>query len=91
MPFPPALKEAHPPLLEEPEPKRKKLDDSALISEDEFLVEHLGPARDNVSIPNLDGGNVKGQLLEITMQSLAEPVSSLKEKNAGKIQLPPNK
>lgn len=50
-----------------------------------------GPARINVSVPNLDEGNLKGQVLEITMQSLSETVGSLKEKIAGEIQLPANK
>ena len=37
-PLPP--EEAPPPLPEEPEPKRQKLDDSALIPEDQFLAQH---------------------------------------------------
>ncbi|KAL2497979.1 putative splicing factor 3A subunit 1 [Abeliophyllum distichum] len=35
--------------------------------------------------------NLKGKVLEITVQSLSETVGSLKEKIAGKIQLPANK
>ena len=50
-----------------------------------------GPARVSVSVPNVDEGNLKGQLLEITVQSLSETVDSLKEKIAGEIQLPANK
>lgn len=50
-----------------------------------------GPARINVSVPNLDEGNLKGQVLEIAVQSLSETVGSLKEKIAGEIQLPANK
>ncbi|KAL3520304.1 hypothetical protein ACH5RR_018453 [Cinchona calisaya] len=88
---PPPPEEAPPPLPEEPEPKRQKLDDSVLIPEDQFLARHLGPARISVSVPNLDEGNMKGQVLEITMQSLSETVSSLKEKIAGEVQLPANK
>ena len=50
-----------------------------------------GPARVSVSVPNVDEGNLKGQLLEITVLSLSETVGSLKEKIAGEIQLPANK
>ncbi|KAL6292551.1 hypothetical protein ACE6H2_000693 [Prunus campanulata] len=91
MPPPPPPEEAPPPLPEEPEPKRQKLDDSMLISEDQFLAQHPGPVRITVSVPNVDEGNLKGQLLEITVQSLSETVGSLKEKISGEIQLPANK
>ncbi|GLT34580.1 hypothetical protein SLA2020_090880 [Shorea laevis] len=91
VPPPPPPEEAPPPLPEEPEPKRQKLDDSALIPEDQFLAQHPGPVRITVSVPNLDEGNLRGQLLEITVQSLSETVGSLKEKIAGEIQLPANK
>ncbi|KAM7251222.1 hypothetical protein ACFE04_023105 [Oxalis oulophora] len=91
MPPPPPPEEAPPPLPEEPEPKRQKMDDTVLIPEDQFLAQHPGLARIIVSVPNHDEGNLKGQLLEITMQSLSETVSSLKEKISGEIQLPANK
>lgn len=91
MPPPPPPEEAPPPLPEEPEPKRQKLDDLMLIPEDQFLAQHPGPLRINVSVPNVDEGNLKGQVLEITVQSLSETVGSLKEKIAGEIQLPANK
>ncbi|GKV39254.1 hypothetical protein SLEP1_g47058 [Rubroshorea leprosula] len=91
VPPPPPPEEAPPPLPEEPEPKRQKLDDSTLIPEDQFLAQHPGPVRITVSVPNLDEGNLRGQLLEITVQALSETVGSLKEKIAGEIQLPANK
>ncbi|XP_052207445.1 probable splicing factor 3A subunit 1 [Diospyros lotus] len=91
MPPPPPPEEAPPPLPDEPEPKRQRLDDSALIPEDQFLAQHPGPVRINVSVPNVDEGNLKGQVLEITVQSLSETVGNLKEKIAGEIQLPANK
>ncbi|KAH6776204.1 SWAP domain-containing protein / ubiquitin family protein [Perilla frutescens var. hirtella] len=91
MPPPPPPEEAPPPLPEEPEPKRQRLDDSMLIPEDQFLAQHSGTARISISVPNTDEGNLKGQLLEISVQSLSETVSSLKEKIAGEIQLPANK
>ncbi|GMY32363.1 probable splicing factor 3A subunit 1 [Fagus crenata] len=91
MPPPPPPEEAPPPLPEEPEPKRQKMDDYLLIPEDQFLAQHPGPVRITVSVPNVDEGNLKGQLLEITVQSLSETVGSLKEKIAGEIQLPANK
>ncbi|KAF4394772.1 hypothetical protein F8388_015678 [Cannabis sativa] len=50
-----------------------------------------GPVRISISVPNVDEGNLKGQLVEITVQSLSETVGSLKEKIAGEIQLPANK
>jgi hypothetical protein len=50
-----------------------------------------GLVRVTVAVPNIDEGNLKGQVLEITMQSLSETVGSLKEKIAGEIQLPANK
>lgn len=50
-----------------------------------------GPARILVSVPNLEEGNLKGQVLEISVQSLSETISSLKEKIAGEVQLPANK
>ncbi|KAF5737925.1 splicing factor 3A subunit 1 [Tripterygium wilfordii] len=91
MPPPPPPDDAPPPLPDEPEPKRQKQDDSMLIPEDQFLAQHPGPVRINVSVPNVDEGNLKGQVLEITMQSLSETVGSLKEKISGEIQLPANK
>ncbi|CAI8619957.1 unnamed protein product [Vicia faba] len=91
LPPPPPPEEAPPPLPEEPEPKRQKHDDSALIPEDKFLAQHPGPARFSISVPNIDEGNLKGQVLEITVQSLSETVGGLKEKIAGEIQLPANK
>ncbi|OIT06962.1 PREDICTED: probable splicing factor 3A subunit 1 [Nicotiana attenuata] len=90
MPPPPPPEEA-PPLPEEPEPKRQKLDESVLIPEEQFLAQHSGPARLNVSVPNTDEGNLKGQVLEITVQSLSETIASLKEKISGEVQLPANK
>ncbi|KAJ8758679.1 hypothetical protein K2173_000400 [Erythroxylum novogranatense] len=91
MPPPPPPEDAPPPLPEEPEPKRLKLDDSVLIPEDQFLAQHPGPVCISISVPNVDEGNLKGQVLEITVQSLSETVGSLKEKIAGHIQLPANK
>ncbi|XP_059652797.1 probable splicing factor 3A subunit 1 [Cornus florida] len=91
MPPPPPPEEAPPPLPDEPEPKRQRLDDSMLIPEDQFLAQHPGPVRITVSVPNVDEGNLKGQVLEITVQSLSETIGSLKEKIAGEIQLPANK
>ncbi|KAI9107758.1 hypothetical protein K1719_021094 [Acacia pycnantha] len=91
MPPPPLPEEAPPPLPEEPEPKKQKLDDYALIPEDQFLAQHPGSVRICVSVPNLDEGSLRGQVLEITVQSLSETVGSLKEKIAGEIQLPANK
>ncbi|KAG9448518.1 hypothetical protein H6P81_008483 [Aristolochia fimbriata] len=88
---PPPPEEAPPPLPDEPEPKRQRVDDSQLIPEDQFLAQHPGSVRISVSVPNTDEGNLKGQLLEITIQSLSETVSSLKEKIAAEIQLPANK
>lgn len=88
---PPPPEEAPPPLPEEPEPKKQRLDDSFLVPEDQFLAQHPGPVRITISVPNMDEGNLKGQVLEITIQSLSETVGSLKEKIAGEIQLPANK
>ncbi|CAL9010387.1 unnamed protein product [Prunus brigantina] len=92
-PPPPPPQRAPPPLPEEPAPKRQKLDDSMLIPEDQFLAQQpvQGPVRITISVPNVDEGNRKGQLLEITLQSLSETVGSLKEKISGEIQLPANK
>ncbi|XP_065867612.1 probable splicing factor 3A subunit 1 [Euphorbia lathyris] len=91
MPPPPPPEDAPPPLPDEPEPKRQRLDDSMLIPEDQFLAQHPGPVCITISVPNVDEGNLKGQVLEITVQSLSETVGSLKEKIAGEIQLPANK
>eukprot|EP00268_Persea_americana_P058538 TRINITY_DN708_c0_g1_i4.p1 TRINITY_DN708_c0_g1~~TRINITY_DN708_c0_g1_i4.p1 ORF type:complete len:809 (+),score=221.31 TRINITY_DN708_c0_g1_i4:585-3011(+) len=91
MPPPPPPEEAPPPLPDEPEPKRQRVDDANLIPEDQFLAQHPGSVRISVSVPNVDEGNLKGQLLEITIQSLSETVGSLKEKIAGEVQLPANK
>lgn len=57
----------------------------------DIVIVLQGPARINVSVPNVDEGNLKGQVLEIAVQSLSETVSSLKEKISGEIQLPANK
>lgn len=91
MPPPPPPDEALPPLPDEPEPKRHKLDDATLVPEDQFLAQHPGSVRITVSVPNHDEGNLKGQLLEFTVQSLSETVGSMKEKISGEIQLPANK
>ncbi|XP_043696463.1 probable splicing factor 3A subunit 1 [Telopea speciosissima] len=91
MPPPPPPEDAPPPPPDEPEPKRQRVDDSLFIPEEQFLAQHPGPVRITVSVPNIDEGNLKGQLLEITIQSLSETVASLKEKIAGEIQLPANK
>ncbi|KAL3817883.1 hypothetical protein ACJIZ3_003788 [Penstemon smallii] len=92
MPPPPPPEDAPlPPLPDEPEPKRQKLDDSMLIPEDQFLAQHSGPTRISISVPKGEEGNLKGQVLDITVQSLSETVGSLKEKIAGEIQLPANK
>lgn len=88
---PPPPEEAPPPLPDEPEPKRQRVDDSNLIPEDQFLAQHPGPVRIMVSVPSVDEGNLKGQLLEIMVQSLSETIGSLKEKIAGEVQLPANK
>lgn len=50
-----------------------------------------GSARISISVPNVDEGNLKGQVLEITVHSLSETIGSLKEKIAGEVQLPANK
>ncbi|KAI3800076.1 hypothetical protein L1987_35384 [Smallanthus sonchifolius] len=69
---------------EEPEPKRQRLDESLLVPEDQFLAQHPGPACIIVWVPD------KEQLLEISVESLSESVSSFKEKIAGEIEeVPP--
>ncbi|BBN13950.1 hypothetical protein Mp_6g07670 [Marchantia polymorpha subsp. ruderalis] len=92
MPPPPPPDEAPPPPPEEPEPKRQKIDDVQLIPEDQFLAQHPGPVRISVSVPTVEGeGNFKGQTLELTIQSLAESILSVKEKIANELALPANK
>ncbi|KAJ3693312.1 hypothetical protein LUZ60_008792 [Juncus effusus] len=91
VPPPPPPPEEQPPLPDEPEPKRQRVDDVALVPEDQFASQHPGPACILVSVPATDEGNLKGQLLEITVPSLLETISSLKEKIAGDLQLPANK
>ncbi|KAL6627673.1 hypothetical protein ACP70R_031399 [Stipagrostis hirtigluma subsp. patula] len=88
-PQPPA--EEQPPPPDEPEPKRPRTDDASLIPAEQFLAQHPGPARISVSVPNLDEGNLRGQVLEIPVQSLSDTVGSLKEQIAGELQLPANK
>ncbi|KAH0458162.1 hypothetical protein IEQ34_013477 [Dendrobium chrysotoxum] len=91
MPPPPPPEEAPPPLPDEPEPKRARMDDTSLIPEEQFLAQHPGSARISVLVPNVDEGNLKGQVLEITVLTLSETVGNFKEKIAGEIQLPANK
>lgn len=91
IPPPPPPEEAPPPLPDEPEPKRQRTDEVSLIPEDQFLAQHPGPVRISVSVPNVDEGNLKGQVLEITVQSLSESIGNLKEKIAAEVQLPANK
>ncbi|EFH70077.1 hypothetical protein ARALYDRAFT_891028 [Arabidopsis lyrata subsp. lyrata] len=81
MPPPPPPGEAPPPQPEEPEPKRQKLDESALVPEDQFLAQHP------VTKPNVDDGHD----IEIIVQPLSENVGSLKEKIVGEMQIPANK
>jgi len=88
-PQPPA--EEQPPPPDEPEPKRLRADDASLIPAEQFLTQHPGPASISVSVPNLDEGNLRGQVLEIRVQSLSDTVGSLKEQIAGELQLPANK
>ncbi|CAN6546767.1 unnamed protein product [Malus baccata var. baccata] len=79
---PPPPEKARPPRPEEePEPKRQKLDDYMLIPEDQIRV----------AVPNANEGNLKGQVLEIIVQSLSESVVKLKEKISAEIHLPANK
>ncbi|KAH9298995.1 hypothetical protein KI387_030677, partial [Taxus chinensis] len=91
MPPPPPPEEAPPPLPEEPEPKRQKIDELPLIPEDQFLAQHPGSVRISVSAPNIEEGNLNGQMLEVTVHSLSETISSLKDKIAAEIALPANK
>ncbi|KAF8675886.1 hypothetical protein HU200_047382 [Digitaria exilis] len=88
-PQPPA--EEQPPPPDEPEPKRLRTDDASLIPAEQFLAQHPGPASISVSVPNLDEGNLRGQVLQIPVQSLSDTVGSLKEQIAGELQLPANK
>ncbi|ONM31199.1 putative splicing factor 3A subunit 1 [Zea mays] len=88
-PQPPA--EEQPPPPDEPEPKRQRTDDGSLIPAEQFLAQHQGPASISVSVPNLDEGNLRGQVLQIPVQSLSDTVGSLKEQIAGELQLPANK
>ncbi|XP_010440276.1 PREDICTED: probable splicing factor 3A subunit 1 [Camelina sativa] len=64
--FPPLPKQQPPPpLLEEPNPKRQRLDESApLVPEDQFLAQHPGSSMIKVSVPNADGEQV---VIEITV------------------------
>lgn len=92
MPPPPPPEEAPPPPPEEPEPKRQKLDELMLISEDQFLAQHPGAVRIAVAVPSVEGeGNLKGQTVEVTIHTLSETILSLKEKISGEIALPANK
>ncbi|KAI3793085.1 hypothetical protein L1987_35698 [Smallanthus sonchifolius] len=68
---------------QEPEPKRQRLDDSLLFPENQFLAQHPGPVCISVWVPE------KGQMLELSVESLSESVSSLKEKIAGEIEKAP--
>ncbi|CAL4957318.1 unnamed protein product [Urochloa decumbens] len=88
-PQPPA--EEQPPPPDEPEPKRQRTDDASLIPAEQFLAQHPGPACISVSVPNLDEGNLRGQVLAISVQSLSDTIGSLKEQIAGELQLPANK
>ncbi|XP_050377787.1 probable splicing factor 3A subunit 1 [Argentina anserina] len=90
---PPPLPQVRPPTPShaEPNPKRQKVDDSMLIPEDEFLAQHPRPISIKIYVPNVDEGNLRGQLLEIIVQSLSETVGSLKERISGEIKLPANK
>ncbi|CAF1789626.1 unnamed protein product [Brassica napus] len=67
--------------------QRDKLNKSALVPKDQFLVQHSGSVTIRVSFPNVNSE----QVIEITLQSLSENVASLKEKIARKIQIPANK
>ncbi|KAH0861448.1 hypothetical protein HID58_089709, partial [Brassica napus] len=60
--------------------QRDKLNKSALVPEDQFLVQHSvnGSVTIRVSFPNVNSE----QVTEITLQSLSENVASLKEKNS---------
>ncbi|CAO2185022.1 unnamed protein product [Urochloa humidicola] len=88
-PQPPA--EEQPPPPDEPEPKRQRTDDASLIPAEQFLAQHPGPACFSVSVPNLGEGNLRGQVLAISVQSLSDTIGSLKEQIAGELQLPANK
>lgn len=51
-----------------------------------------GPVRITVSVPVVEGeGNLKGQMLELTIQSLSETILNVKEKIANELALPANK
>ncbi|KAG0607944.1 hypothetical protein M758_8G066200 [Ceratodon purpureus] len=92
MPPPPPPDEFPPPPPEEPEPKRQKLDEIALLPEDQFLAQHPGAVRISVLVPVVEGeANLHGQSLEFTVLSLSETIKSLKERIAGEVQLAANK
>ncbi|KAL1189252.1 putative splicing factor 3A subunit 1 [Cardamine amara subsp. amara] len=60
-----------PPLLEEPEAKREKLDESAFVSEEEFLAQHPGSSTITISDP-------AERAIEISVQSFC---GKFEEKN----------
>ncbi|EFH52208.1 hypothetical protein ARALYDRAFT_906172 [Arabidopsis lyrata subsp. lyrata] len=70
----------------EPETKRQKFDESALVPEDQFLAKNPGPSRIRVVVADSDNGAI-----EITVKSLSEKVASLKKKIAREIRIPANK
>ncbi|KAJ1283225.1 hypothetical protein BS78_03G112000 [Paspalum vaginatum] len=90
-PLPPQPPEEQPPPPDEPEPKRQRIDDASLIPAEQFLAHHPGPASISVAVPNLDEGNLRGQVLQIPVQSLSDTIGGLKEHIAGELQLPANK
>ncbi|WVZ71690.1 hypothetical protein U9M48_020245 [Paspalum notatum var. saurae] len=90
-PLPPQPPEEQPPPPDEPEPKMQRIDDASLIPAEQFLAHHPGPASISVSVPNLDEGNLRGQVLQIPVQSLSDTIGSLKKQIAGELQLPANK
>ncbi|KAF5815374.1 putative splicing factor 3A subunit 1, Ubiquitin-like domain superfamily, SWAP/Surp superfamily [Helianthus annuus] len=68
---------------DQPGPKKRRLDNSLLVPEDKFLSQHPGPAC--IGVWRED----KEEMLEISVESLSESVSSMKEKIAGQIEEAP--
>eukprot|EP00898_Chlorokybus_atmophyticus_P003838 jgi/Chlat1/4455/Chrsp29S04408 len=84
-----------PPPPEEPEPKRQKLEEQ-LVPEQQFLAMHPGTARVTITVPAVEreGGeyaNLKGQTVTLTVNSLAETITGLKNLLAAELGLPPPK
>ncbi|KAK3237351.1 hypothetical protein CYMTET_52568 [Cymbomonas tetramitiformis] len=95
-PIPPSSGAPKPTLEDEPDAKRVRVEEEAvqddvLLSEEDWLEKHSGACSVFVEVPTKEGTDMKGQKVQVDVDSLAEAVSAIKAKVAAAVGVPANK